>query len=890
MVGFETYILNDVAHGRIFYAVNGVEVDSVAVDVATLVNNIFVPVDISVTNGQLTVIHNGIIYFDRADLDGYDPLPDSVFVIGARTAGLTEEHRIDNLKITAVTGAGIETSENQAVAISGLEISDADAGSANVQATLGVTHGTLALAGTVGLAGDLDGSDGTLTLTGTIAAINLALQGLTYQPNAGNDTLSLTVNDLGHTGGGAQSATTTIAITVDSDNSAPVAGNDNVGVRADFLAIASTLTWNDNDPDGDSFAISGAKYNSDPAAYDDDGVYTIQGQYGTLYLFATAHASVNFGEFENFPVNAGDYIYDIGQGVAGDAIGGSAIYDLQPGNHLTDTFTYTITDSLGAVSQPATITVTFDPSYIDLDVRTSSGYDTTTLWSDLHNGTLTEIDATHLTIENNGKSIVVDAKDLAWTGSIAGDDVVLTSGLIKGFHVSDGLGPLLDVVRYSIPAATFDAAVQYPIGPGALDAVFAAYGYDSTGGSGADQLSGGNLDDFIDTGRGADIVYAGDGNDVITIRDNAAWNIDGGDGIDTIKVSGAFDLVGRPVGQNATNIEIFDLNKTGAVTFTIDPPDAATLNSGHVARILGNSGDTINLGNDFPAPNGVPGGHWVKTAGVMYPTPDGFAQDVTFDKYEYQDRGGTVQETLYIEQGVVVNHQLVANPDDLVVSSDAFEAPGTLGHPTASLGIDNGLLLANDYEEDVGQTSDVSGYSSQPAHGTLDGMSHIGTTFYDLNGGESLPGTGGLLSDVFSYIANDGRMDSNAAQVHLKIIGANADASHTLLGSTANEIFLGGQGQDKFVFAPGMGQDTIANFDNFYHSANDTIQLDGFNSVPTGPGGTFTDDELTVWKASGAIQASGNDVLILLDGSDTLLLTNTTIAHLHASDFIVHPL
>ena len=661
MVGFETYILNDVAHGRIFYAVNGVEVDSVAVDVATLVNNIFVPVDISVTNGQLTVIHNGIIYFDHADLDGYDPLPDSVFVIGARTAGLTEEHRIDNLKITAVTGAGIETSENQAVAISGLEISDADAGSANVQATLGVTHGTLALAGTVGLAGDLDGSDGTLTLTGTIAAINLALQGLTYQPNAGNDTLSLTVNDLGSTGsGGAQSATTTIAITVDTDNSAPVAGVDNVGVRSDFLAIASTLTFNDNDPDGDSFAISGAKHGNDLAAYDDDGVYTIQGQYGTLYLFATAHASVNFGEFVNFPVNAGDYIYDIGQGIGGDAIGGSAIYDLQPGNHLTDTFTYTITDSFGAVSQPATITVTFDPAYIDLDVRTSAGYDTTALWSDLFdgisdgtlNGTLTEIDATHLTFENNGKTIVVDAKDLEWTGSLDDNDVVLIDGLIKGFHVSDGLGPLLDVVRYSIPAATFNAAADN-FNRGALDAVFAEYAYDSTGGSGADELSGGNLVDYIDTGGGADIVHAGDGNDVITIRDNAAWYIDGGDGIDTIKLSAAFDLVGAPVGQTATDIEIFDLNNTDANSIRIEPEGLVGLNADGVLRILGNADDRVLLSGDYP---GHPGGQWARTIADTFYNGDYATPGVHFDKYEYTDGGGPIA-TLYVQTDVFVDLQ-----------------------------------------------------------------------------------------------------------------------------------------------------------------------------------------------------------------------------------------
>ena len=56
---------------------------------------------------------------------------------------------------------------------------------------------------------------------------------------------------------------------------------------------------------------------------------------------------------------------------------------------------------------------------------------------------------------------------------------------------------------------------------------------------------------ILDTGGGADTIVAGDGNDVITISDNAAWNIDGGDGIDTVRLSGAFNLAAAPEGQNA---------------------------------------------------------------------------------------------------------------------------------------------------------------------------------------------------------------------------------------------------------------------------------------------------------------------------------------------------
>src|SRR5439155_1148208 len=62
--------------------------------------------------------------------------------------------------------------------------------------------------------------------TGTLANINAALNGLSYQPTAnysGPDTLTLSTNDLGNTGvGGPQTATSTVALTVNHVNQAPV--------------------------------------------------------------------------------------------------------------------------------------------------------------------------------------------------------------------------------------------------------------------------------------------------------------------------------------------------------------------------------------------------------------------------------------------------------------------------------------------------------------------------------------------------------------------------------------------------------------------------------------------------------------------------------------------
>src|SRR5207244_5315809 len=69
-------------------------------------------------------------------------------------------------------------------------------------------------------------ADATMTFTGTTAAINTALNGLSFAPTAnfnGAANLQLVTNDQGNTGtGGALSDTDTVAITVNAVNDAPV--------------------------------------------------------------------------------------------------------------------------------------------------------------------------------------------------------------------------------------------------------------------------------------------------------------------------------------------------------------------------------------------------------------------------------------------------------------------------------------------------------------------------------------------------------------------------------------------------------------------------------------------------------------------------------------------
>jgi hypothetical protein len=107
-----------------------------------------------------------------------------------------------------------------------IRISDIDAGTNPVEATLSVTSGVLTLSQTDGLTFNAGGNGtGTMTVAGTASDLNAALNGLRFDPSADDDgavSLQLVTNDLGQSGGGALSDIDTVVITVTPINDAPV--------------------------------------------------------------------------------------------------------------------------------------------------------------------------------------------------------------------------------------------------------------------------------------------------------------------------------------------------------------------------------------------------------------------------------------------------------------------------------------------------------------------------------------------------------------------------------------------------------------------------------------------------------------------------------------------
>ena len=168
--------------------------------------------------------------------------------------------------------------------LGGISVSDPDAGSNELAVTLSVNSGLIRLGNTAGLTFTVGGNDSAgMTFTGTLADLNTALGTFTYRPDpdfSGTDTLTLSVDDQGNTGGGALSHTDTANIVVSPVNDVPVfAGADTGAVTEDvdpdvdgWLETAGTLTIADPDSGESSFQAG-----------------TVVGAYGSLTIDAAGN-------------------------------------------------------------------------------------------------------------------------------------------------------------------------------------------------------------------------------------------------------------------------------------------------------------------------------------------------------------------------------------------------------------------------------------------------------------------------------------------------------------------------------------------------------------------------------------------------------------------------
>ncbi|SHK35502.1 FecR family protein [Bradyrhizobium lablabi] len=272
----------------------------------------------SLHGGTVNLNGNIITYTPAANYSGADTFAYTVSDDGVTsTAHVTfNVAALNDAPVVTISTAALATNESTPLAINGISVSDGDAGTAQIEVTLAVAHGTVTLENAAGLDSVAGNVSGSVNLFGSQTAIDTALaHGIIYTPTSGyygSDTLNVTANDQGHTGaGGAQTTTQHIALTV----------NDGPVIETDQFSIVSK--------ENGTTTISGLKVSdSDPAASSE--------------IFKVTATTTGPGSTVTPETNSdtlGQTNEDLAEGV---------IYDPGSTPPATDKVTVTVADSFGA--------------------------------------------------------------------------------------------------------------------------------------------------------------------------------------------------------------------------------------------------------------------------------------------------------------------------------------------------------------------------------------------------------------------------------------------------------------------------------------------------------------------------------------------------------------
>jgi Ca2+-binding RTX toxin-like protein len=412
-------------------------------------------------------------------------------------------------------------------------------------------------------------------------------------------------------------------------------------------------------------------------------------------------------------------------------------------------------------------------------------------------------------------------------------------------------------------------------------------------------ITGSPSADLIDVGGGNDVLSGGIGNDVIKGGAGADTIIGGPDIIPkltdtTVIVTGYSSVVdgvgadmkllinGQQVGNTVEFHSATDPSGYQSYAFTFaNPATVTSLDLSFVNDLVDANGDrnlyikdiTVNgehlAVSDATNPSSPGTWNLYQNASIHYDMTA--HQDLFFGSSTDNDTidGGPGNDTISGGAGADVIHG--GTGDDSINGG-----PGITTATDQLYGDDgNDIIMAG--KSDTGALLDGGAGKDQLYGGWATNVMNGG------DGNDYLSGGGG--PDVMHGGAGDDSL--KGGQAATKMFGD--DGNDALLGGTGNEFLYGGNGNDKltggagndylsggadndtFVFGPGFGKDTIADFQNT-NGTQDIIQFDH-----------------TVFADFSAVQShmaqSGTSVVITLDANNTVEIQNTTLSQLHASDF-----
>lgn len=262
-----------------------IDLSTLASDVETSAADLTYTIVSATGHGSLSGFGSSWTYTPDADYNGPDSFtykvtdrgdPDNCGAVGPGcTAPETSNVGTVSIAVGAVNDAPVNfvpagpitAVQDTDTPLTGLSVTDVDAGGDDVQVTLSAAHGTLtvgtAVFGGVSPLQVVGNGTSSPVVTADQTAIDTTLadaNGLVYHGDAaytGPDTLTVTTDDLGHNGsGGPLTDTDTVALQVVPPNQPPVASDQNVTTSED---TAKAITLSASDADGDdplSFAIA----------------------------------------------------------------------------------------------------------------------------------------------------------------------------------------------------------------------------------------------------------------------------------------------------------------------------------------------------------------------------------------------------------------------------------------------------------------------------------------------------------------------------------------------------------------------------------------------------------------------------------------------------------
>ena len=445
---------------------------------------------------------------------------------------------VNDAPVNAVGGAA-SGNEDQAIALTGISVSDVDADPAaqDVTVTLSVANGTLSVS--TGVAGGLSageiGGNGTATavLTGTQNQINAtlaAMGGLTYTGNAnfnGSDALTVTTNDNGHTGSAAATDADVKSITVAAVNDAPAGADASRTIDQNDPYVFAAADFGFSDPvDGNSLAA--VRITTLPAA----GTLTNNGGAVAAGDFVSV-ADINAGHLVFTPGGSGtpyaSFTFQV-QDDGGTANGGVDLdqspnafsFDVTAASPPTDIVQLTSLEVFEYANNVVTNgTVVGQVMGVDPDSTTltySLTNDAGGRFAIDNSGTITVADKYFLDYEQNPAHLVT-VRVTDPEGQFLDKDFAVT---VKDVNVELVIGDARDNTfwggAFNDTLFGMDGADELR-GGGGHDTLNGGNGSDTLlGGAGNDRIDGGTLNDYIDGGAGLDTLIGGDGPDTFVFR------------------------------------------------------------------------------------------------------------------------------------------------------------------------------------------------------------------------------------------------------------------------------------------------------------------------------------------------------------------------------------